>query len=116
MDKRFGFLRLIATIFRILAWIALVLGVLIGIGVLVVGLAGSGSALPGGSDPGVEALLGVFGGVLGGALGLLGSVLISLFCFLCLSATAEAVHLALAIEENTRETAWYLKGGDTLRR
>jgi len=28
----------------------------------------------------------------------------------------DAIYLALAIEENTRETAWYLKGGDTVRR
>lgn len=113
MEKRFGSLRFIATVFKILAWITLAFGVVSGIIVLVIGLAG-GALLPqGASDMGPA--MGALGGAVGGVIGGLVTVLFSLLYFLCLYAMGDAIHLALAIEQNTRETAWYLKGGDTLR-
>ncbi len=108
MQKRFRALRVIGTIFKVLAWIDLGLGILGAIGVLVLSVLG-----------GMQAW-GAFGereGVLqglaaGGLLGLgfaLGILLLTLFYFLTLYATGEAIYLALAIEENTREAALLLR-------
>lgn len=118
MEKRFRSLRIIATILKILAWITLGVGILSGIGILIAGLAGGlaggQAALPGSSGSSL-AMLGLLSGVIGGVGVGVVTVVFSLLYFLFLYATGDAIHLALAIEENTRETAWYLKGGDTVR-
>jgi len=116
MDKRFRSLRIIGTIFKVLAWVVLVGGIL-GAIIMVVGgglFGGQASSLGNmGSDLGG---LGVLTGLLGGLAGGIGLLFVSVFQFLVLYAMGDAIYLALAIEENTRETAWYLKGGDTVRR
>jgi hypothetical protein len=110
MDRRFRSLRIIGSIFKILAWIALIGGILAGLGMIVFGLiGGSGVAAP--------RLTGlVFRGLLTGFFGGITVVILSVLHFLVLYATGDAIFLALAIEENTRETAHYLKGGDTYGR
>ncbi len=113
MEKRFRSLRIIGTVFKILAWITLVLGVIGGIIMVVSGVAtgfAGGSAL-GDNATGLATIAGLFTGLLGGVTAIIFSVL----GFLCLYAYGDAIYLALAIEENTRETAYYLKGGDTFR-
>jgi hypothetical protein len=113
MEKRFRALRIIATILKIIAWIVLVVGVLAAIFVFISGVAAGGLANSSylGNSP-AFALGTLFTGVLGGFVVLLAV----LFYFLVLYAMSEAIYLGLAIEENTRETAHYLKGGDNLPR
>ncbi len=114
METRFRSLRIIASILKILAWIALVGGILAGIGTLIAGIAGGRAILPSGAGSDM-ATLGLLGGTIGGLVAGLGILLVSFLNFLFLYATGDAIDLALAIEQNTRETAWYLKGGDALR-
>lgn len=96
VPARFGVLRLISTLFKVMAWIVLILSIL---GALGLGLAGSlvrQSLL----DEQWLTLL-ESGGVIAG----LGLVLTGIIGFLSLFATGESIQLQLAIEENTRLTA-----------
>ena len=118
MEKRFRALRIVGSVLKIIAWIVLILGVLGGLVAIVAGMAGGlaggyrNSPAPNNMFPGVPGL----GGVVGGLFFALASVVSGLLSFLFLYGAGEAVYLALAIEENTRETAYYLKCGDSLPR
>jgi len=115
MEKRFGALRVIGTILKVLAWIVLASGILGAIGMIITGgLFSGGSRL--GSLSSQFGGAAVLAGLLGGVAGAIGLLFVAVVEFLVLYATGDAIYLALAIEENTRETAWYLKGGDTVRR
>lgn len=105
MERRFRVLRFLALIYQILAWIVLVAGVLAAVAVIVLGAtARETPALPGlPLMPWVGSLV---GGISAGLAMLLGAV----FYFVLLYAAGELIHLGLAIEENTRETAYYLRG------
>lgn len=100
VPKRFGVLRLVGTLLKVIAWIVLILSILGAIGL---GLVGSNlqlqlpvTALP--IDP---AQMGPLGGILAG----IGLLLFGLIYFLLLYASGESIHLQLAVEENTRLTA-----------
>ena len=54
------------------------------------------------------------GGLVGGIMGGLGILLGTVFYFVLLYAVGELIHLGLAIEENTREIAYYLRGEATI--
>ena len=91
-------LRIISTIYKILAWIALVMGVL--------GVCAS-SAL---TATGALALLGEEEGALAGASGIVGAAVIFVggltgvgFYVLLLFAVSEGIQVVLALEENTRQ-------------
>lgn len=100
MTKRFRVLRIIATIYKITAWIVLVLGLLFALGTLgVITLTGAG----GGRDGFLPQL------IAGGVLGIFGVLIGTLFYFLLFYGVGEAIYLALAIEENTRETTLLLR-------
>ncbi len=115
MEKRFRSLRIIGSIFKILAWVVLVLGILGGIIMVVAGLAGGLSGLRGiGGNAGSAA--GALGGLVGGFAVGIGAIFAAVLYFLCLYSAGDAIYLALAIEENTRETAYYLKGSDAYAR
>jgi hypothetical protein len=102
MEKRFRALRIIGTIYKIFAFIVLGLGVLFGLIYLVVGLVGGASAMS------RDASFGALGGIIGVAGGL--AILIyAVIVFLILYGAGEAVFLALAVEENTRETNMLLR-------
>ena len=105
MEKRFRALRIIGTVFKILAWIALALGVLGALGALVSGVMG-GAAFFG---PGSRGMGGLMGGVAGGILGALVILVMGAIYFLSLYAAGEFIYLGLAVEENTRETADLLR-------
>jgi hypothetical protein len=97
VPARFGILRLIATLFKVLAWIVLVFSIL---GALIFGVVGSmvrqaATFLP-------EAL--ILDETSGVILGLL-MIIMGVIGFLTLLAGAEGIQLQLAIEENTRLTA-----------
>lgn len=102
MESKYRVLRLVATIWKILAWIVLVLFVLGACGTLA-------SSFLGGSNP-------AFGnsnlGALNLVLGLVGAVVVLLLgaiYFLSLYAFAEIIDVLISLEVNTRSTAEQLK-------
>jgi hypothetical protein len=108
MEKKFTVLRIIGNIYKVLAWIVLILGILAALVVLAAGVWGETRlARPYGIFPRPYAPL---MGIAGGIFGALGIALGTGFYFLFLYAAGEAIYLALAIEENTRATAQYLRG------
>lgn len=103
MEKRFRALRIIATIYKIVAWIILIFGILIGFLYLAVFLIGGASTAGQGQ--------GYYGLVGGGVIGVVFAAVILLYAailFLVLYGAGEAIFLALAVEENTRETTLLL--------
>jgi len=102
MEKRFRALRIIGTIYKVFAFIVLLLGVGVGLIYLVVGLIGGASAYS--RDASFAAL--------GGVVGIVGGIAIVIYAaivFLILYGAGEAVFLVLAVEENTRETNMILR-------
>ncbi|MBN1259722.1 MAG: hypothetical protein JXB35_03490 [Anaerolineae bacterium] len=100
MEKRYGVLRFIATLWKILAWIVLVLGILGAIASLIGGIAG-------GLDARTMRDLGIPGFVSGTLIGVMVFVVAlvgAVLQFLVLYAAGEVVSVFLAIEENTRAT------------
>jgi hypothetical protein len=100
MDRRFTALRVIGTIFKVLAWIVLILGILAAIGSLVLGFTlnnqfGTAGLSVGGPLAGIALFIGL----------LVGSILE----FLAFYAAGEFLYLFLAIEENSRRTAFFLQ-------
>jgi len=100
MGRQFTALRVIGTIFKVLAWLALILGVLAAIGVLVASFTLEDQiTIPG---------LGMAGPLTGIAVFFV-ALLVSIIYFLLLYAVGETIYLVLAIEENTRRSAWLLQ-------
>lgn len=108
MEKKFRALRTLATLYRVLGWIVLIGGLLLATVVVLLGvLAASRGVSP--LLSGLPVLSEVTGLI--EALFVAGLILVySLIQFLVLYAISEAIYLALAIEQNTRETAYYLRG------
>jgi len=110
MERRFRILRFLALVYQILAWIVLVGGILMAVGVVVLGATGgrgAGNLIP---PMLAQGAAGVIGGIWAGLLILLGAI----FYFVLLYAAGELIHLGLAVEHNTRETAYYLRGEATI--
>ncbi len=103
MVEKYKFLRAAATIFRVIGWIILVVGVLGSI------LAAASVGVLGGffSDTGYSG--GIIGAVVIAVLGILYSVII----WISLLAAAELMYVFMDIEKNTRETALRLRPVDT---
>lgn len=103
MESKFRVLRIIGTLWKVLAWITLIGGILLAIGVLLAGILGSGGALlrQFGQDPSV--MPGAVG-VVSGIAGFIIAAITSVIYFLLLYAVGELIYLLLAIEENTRRT------------
>lgn len=117
MERKFNALRLLSTVYRVLAWIALVLGILGGLSILAISVVGGGALArltywyaPGAAVP--PSLL--QNGIVVGIVGFLGALLVSGLYSLILYAVSELILLAISVEENTRETAYYLRGEGTL--
>jgi hypothetical protein len=102
VPKRFGVLRLVGTLLKVIAWIFLILSILGAIGL---GLVGSNLQIPANTtlpiDSATLTALGPVGGILAG----IGLLIFGLIYFLLLYASGESLHLQLAVEENTRLTA-----------
>ncbi len=107
MEKKFKALRIVATIYRVAAWIVLVLGVLFAFAVVIMGLLFSDAVRP--DLSGVPLISGVTGVLTGISTGL-GVLIGALLQFVFLYAANEVIQLGLAIEKNTRQTAYYLQG------
>lgn len=100
MDRRFMALRIVGTIFKILAWITLVVGLLVAAFMLVAGFALS-------DQIGLLSL--DVGGPLAGITGFIVALITAVVNFLLLYAVGEAVYVFLSIEENTRRTAYVMQ-------
>jgi hypothetical protein len=105
MESRYRALRTIATIFKVLGWMVLVLGILSACGTSGLILVG-GASVPGMMDLGGGAGQGglVWGFVGAVVMFLVMMVTVGLYA-LILIATAEGIYVFLDIEENTREMA-----------
>ena len=113
MERRFRALHLVALICRVIAWVVFVLGGLVALFVVVVGAVQGRVGDPSpfiASLPGISRVTGAVSGLLYGV----GVLLVSLAHFIIMYAACEAVEVALAIERNTREMAYYLKGENAL--
>jgi hypothetical protein len=109
MVKRFRALRFVALIYRILAWIAFIGGALLAVFSVVIGAiqgrVGEQSPLLM-LFPVLNLITGVISGLMVGLVILIGAVVVAVLFF----AVSEFINLGLAIEENTREAAFYLRG------
>lgn len=102
VPKRFGVLRLVGTLLKVISWIIFVLAIVLGI------LAGLADSVPGIkalvdglSGIGLPALLSSYGGLLTG----IGLFLTGLLTWLLVYSAGENFLLRVAYEENTRLTA-----------
>ncbi|MCX7840218.1 MAG: hypothetical protein N2559_12325 [Anaerolineae bacterium] len=109
MEKKFRVLRVVASIWKIIAWLVLVLSVLGGCGALATTLMASSQWSRQSSAFG----LGILGGALGGVVMAIGAILLGAFYFISLYAVAELIDVVLALEENTRATVELLKQSKT---
>ena len=113
MAKRFRALRALALLYRIVAWVVLVGGVL---AALLVAIISAIQARVGTPSP-LLADLPILGDLVGPLAGVLAGIVmlvVALLQFLLFHAANEVIELGLAIEHNTRETAYYLRGEHTL--
>ena len=104
MERRFKVLRFVATLYKILAWITLALGIVGMLGAIIAGIARGPlvSHIAGGS-------IGTpIGGIVGGFVGGVGILVVTALYFLLLYAVAEGIHVLLSIEENTRQATHLL--------
>jgi uncharacterized membrane protein len=97
MQKKYGFLSFAAKVLRIVAWVALVVGVILSI---VLGLMAASWA--NGATSGLAS--GIAGGVLGFFVGI-ASAIFTFLTWVFLLATREILYLLMDVEENTRNTA-----------
>lgn len=101
METKFRALRILGTLWKVFAWMALVGGILTAILILLAGILGTGEVIlrEFGQDPNVMAgLAGAVSGIIGFGVAVVGA----LIYFLVLYATGELIFLLLAIEDNTR--------------
>ena len=101
MEKKFKILHILGAIWKILAWIALVVGLLSSVGLLLMSIFGGEMVrqfIPPEQMPWSPRLFGVAGGI----VTFVTSLILTIIHFLMLYAAGEFVFLLLAIEENTR--------------
>ena len=99
VPKRFGVLRFIGNLLKIVAWILLVLSV---VGAIAVAIAGT-TLVPffSGALPGTADVLAAGGGIVAGVA----MLFLGLIYFLLFYGLGEGIQMQLATEENTRLTA-----------
>lgn len=100
VSKRFSVLSLIGTLFKVAAWIVLLLALLGALATVLAGPLLRQSAVQAGIQSDLILLTGAGGIVIG-----LTAMATGVITFLGLFALGESIHLQLAIEENTRLTA-----------
>jgi hypothetical protein len=106
MEKRYGVLRIIGTIYKVLGAIAAVITVLAVVGMCLASLLGSAAVASLAKESGLPGFVSGFVGAIIFAIGAIiwgGSVAVTLY------ALGEGVSLLLALEENTRATAMLLR-------
>jgi len=105
VEKKYKILRIVAFVWKIVAWVILVISVLGGCASLVMTLMAGNQLSRQTSALG----LGMLGGTVGGITIAVVAILVGLFYFISLYAVAEMIDVALALEENTRATSEQLK-------
>jgi hypothetical protein len=102
VERKFRVLRIIGTLWKVLAWIELMSGILVAVAILLFGILGQGGFVLRlfGQETVVPVPIGVVSGVAGFIL-MLASTIVS---FLVLYALGDLIFVLLAIEENTRRT------------
>ncbi|MHB9033998.1 MAG: hypothetical protein ACYC6L_13245 [Anaerolineae bacterium] len=107
VEKKFRALRFVSGLFKVLAWINLVLGIL---GAFVALIAGFGGAFIA-NNPSIRGMMGgLTFGVGQGILGFFALLIMSLITFVVLMAISEIYQILVSLEYNTRATAYYLSG------
>jgi hypothetical protein len=109
MEKKFKVLRIIGTLWKILAWIVLVGGILSSIGILLAGLLGGGGLSSQFGQQGQSPLGPFVFSAAGAVVGFIGGLIATAIYFLILYAVGEMIYLLLAIEENTRLTTQWIQ-------
>lgn len=105
VPKRFGMLRFVATVLRVIAWIILAIAILVGV---VAGLSNFTTFIDTPSlvtIPLIGPMLNLLGAGAGGIIAGVFAALSGLIFFVLYFALAEYISMFLAIEENTRLTA-----------
>ena len=101
MEKKFRVLRIIGTLWKVLAWITLTGGILSSLRVLLAGILGSESFIPHLFDQELGTTTGPFG-IVSGTFGFTVMLAATIIRYRILDAAGELIYLLLAIEENTR--------------
>lgn len=109
MPKKYRALRLLAGFYRVVAWIACIGGVLLAIFVAVVSLLPARALSPASLLPQSLGPRWLAGGPVAGLAAALGILIAAGVQFVLAYAAAEVVELGLSIEQNTRETAFFLR-------
>jgi hypothetical protein len=104
MQKKFKVLRIVAVIWKVIAWLVLVISVLGGCGLIAFGLMSGANARTLNQTLGVSVL-----GGMGGVVGALVGIFFGILYFILLYSFAELIDVLLALEENTRSTSEQLK-------
>ncbi len=105
VPKRFGVLRFVAALLKVIAWIVLILAILGGV---VAGLSNFTNFLQTPalvSTPVIGPLLNLMGAGAGGIITGIVAALSGILLFVIYFALAESISMQLAVEENTRLTA-----------
>lgn len=110
MEKKFRALRIVSLVFKVLAWVTLIGGILGALAATIVGVLGAGTMARMPQMRNLAPLMVGGSGIVAGILSGLGLLVSSLIGFVLFYAYAEVIYLAIAIEQNTRECAYYLKG------
>jgi len=103
MEKKFKVLRVIGTVWKIVAWITLTIGILSSIGILLTSIFGGGILSQFGQQYGQMPRASWVFSLAGGIVGFIVSLIVTIIWFLLLYAVGELIYLLLAIEENTRQ-------------
>ena len=106
---RYRALRIVATIYRILGWIVIVVGTLSSCGLAAFTITAPGWFTGAPMGYGYGATEGVAGGVIGAIIMLVMGLIMTALYGITLLALAEAIYVFLDIEENTREVARRLR-------
>jgi hypothetical protein len=105
MQRKFRVLRVIGTVWKVLAWIELVLGILAAVGILLAGIIGIGAMQRYGYQYPYQGMPWQLAGPIGGIVGFFVSLILVVIYFLMLYGIGELIFLFIAIEENTRVSA-----------
>lgn len=111
VEKRFGILRVIGSVWKVLAWVVLAAFLLSGIGVLLASIFGGGmlgQAFGQYVPQGASWASWAFGAV-GGIIALFVFLLLGILYFMMCYAVGDFIYLGLAVEENTRLTAQWMQ-------
>jgi hypothetical protein len=106
VEKKFTVLRIIGTLWKIVAWIVLVVGVVASVGVLLTGILGGPMMRR--MVPVPEGASWMYG-VAGGIIGFIAALVSTIVYFLLMYAVGELIYLLLAIEENTRQASQHMQ-------